>query len=100
MSPSVVKQLGWVATKVAKPIKVHLAQGAMTLTSEVVLGVVLECNKVKFAKNFMVCALDGMEAISRNTFLDIYHVDVLKGSSKLRVIARLTNRSISLKVEY
>ncbi len=100
VSPSVVKQLGWVATKVAKPIKVRLAQGATTLASEVVLGVVLECNKVKFAKNFMVCALDGMQVISRNTFLDVYHVDVLKGGSKLRVIVRLTNRSISLKVEY
>jgi hypothetical protein len=70
VSPSVVKQLGWVAAKVAKPIKVHLAQRAATLANEVVLGVVLECNKVKFAKNFMVCALDGMEAISKNTFLE------------------------------
>ncbi len=52
----------------AKPIKVHLTQAVATLASEVVLGVMLKCNKVNFAKNFMVCALDGMEAISRNTF--------------------------------
>jgi hypothetical protein len=100
VSPNVVNQLGWVATKVAKPVKVHLTQGAMTLVSEVVLKVILECGKAKFAKNFMVYALDGMEAILRNTFLDIYLVNVLKGRSKLRIIVRLRNMSISLKVEH
>ncbi len=48
----------------------------------------------------MVYALDGMEAILKNTFLDTYLVDVLKGGSKLRIIARLRDRSISLKVEH
>jgi hypothetical protein len=74
---------------------VHLAQGVATLANEVVLGVVLECNKVKFTKNFIVCTLDNMEAILRNTFLNIYHVDVLRGSFKLRVITKLVDRSIS-----
>jgi len=37
-----------------------------------------------------------MEAILRNNFLDVYYVNVLKSGFKLRVIARLTNRSISL----
>jgi hypothetical protein len=32
--------------------------------------------------------------------LDTYLVDVLKGGSKLRIIARLRDRSISLKVEH
>jgi hypothetical protein len=63
---------------VAKPIKVHLAQGVVTPTNEVVLGAVLECNKAKFEDNSMGCALDGMEAILGNTFLDVYHVDVLR----------------------
>jgi hypothetical protein len=89
-----------VVTKVAKPIRVQLTQGAATLTSEVVLGIILECGKAKFAKNFTVCTLDGIEAILGNTFLNIYHVDVLKRNSKLKVIVKLTNRSISLKVEY
>jgi hypothetical protein len=71
-----------VATKVAKPVKVHFTQGTMTLLNEVVLRVVLECGKAKFAKKFMVYALDGMETILRNTFLDTYLVDVLKGGSK------------------
>jgi hypothetical protein len=66
----------------------------------VVLGVILECDKVKFAKTFMVCTLDGIEVILGNTFFNTYHVDVLKGSSKLRIIAGLTNRFLSLKVEY
>jgi hypothetical protein len=72
----------------------------MTLASKVVLGAILECSKAKFMKNFTICTLDGIEAILGNTFLDIYHVHVLKGGSKLIVITRLTNRSVGLKVEY
>ncbi len=60
----------------------------------------MECGKAKFMDKFIVCTLDGSEAILNNTFSDVYYVDVLKGGSKLRVIARLTNRSISLKVGY
>ncbi len=100
MNQGAVKQLKWVATKVAKPIKVDLAQGAMTPTSEVVLGAVLECNKVKFIENLTICALNGMEAILRNTFLNTCHVDILRGGSKLRVIAKLANRFVNLEVEY
>jgi hypothetical protein len=48
----------------------------------------------------MVCALDGIGAILGNTFLNIYRVNVLKRGSKLKVITRLTNRYVSLKVEY
>ncbi len=84
----------------AKPIKVHLTQGVMTPTSEVVLGVVLECGKAKFVENFMICTLAGMEAILGNIFLDAYCVDVLRSGFKLKVIVRLANRSISLEVEY
>jgi hypothetical protein len=55
VSPNAIIQLGWVAKKVAKPIKVHLAQQVAIPVSEMVLGAVLECDKVKFAENFMVC---------------------------------------------
>jgi hypothetical protein len=72
----------------------------MTPTSKVVLGAILECSKAKFMKNFTICTLDGIEAILRNTFLNVYCVHVLKGGFKLRVIARLTNRFVGLKVEY
>jgi hypothetical protein len=65
-----------------------------------VLGAVLECGKAKFMDKFIVYTLDGIETILKNTFLDVYCVNVLKGGSKLRVIARLTNRFVSLKVEY
>ncbi len=58
----------WATTKVAKPIKVQLAHGAITLTNEVVLGAGLECGKVKFTDNVMVYALDGIKAILGNTF--------------------------------
>ncbi len=42
------------------------------------VGGCLECSKAKFADNSMVCALDGMEAILGNTFLDVYRIDVLR----------------------
>jgi hypothetical protein len=89
-----------VVTKVAKPIKVQLAQGAATPTNKVVLGAILERGKAKFAKNFTVCTLDGIKAILRNTFLNIYYVDVLRGGLKLKVIVKLANKSVSLEVEY
>jgi hypothetical protein len=57
-----------VAKKVAKPIRLQLAQGTAMLTSEVVLGAILECGKAKFAKNFTIYTLDGIEAIFRNIF--------------------------------
>ncbi len=84
----------------AKPIKVQLAQRVATPTNKVVLGAILECDKVKFAKKITIYTLDGIEAILRNIFVNTYHVDVLRGSFKLRVIVRLTNRFVSLKVEY
>jgi hypothetical protein len=72
----------------------------VTLVNEVVLGVVLECDKVKFVKNLMVRALDGIEAMIRNIFLDVYCVNVLRRGSKLKFIVLLVDRFISLEVEY
>ncbi len=87
------------ATKLSKPIKVQLAQGVATPTNKVGLGSILECGKAKFTENFMICALDGIGAILGNTFLKVYCIDVLKGGLKLRVITKLTYRSIIFKVE-
>jgi hypothetical protein len=67
---SAVVGFEWVATKVAKPIKVQLTQKVAISTSEVVLGDVLECGKTKFTENFTICTLDGIKAILRNTFLN------------------------------
>jgi hypothetical protein len=47
-----------------------------------------------------IYALDGIEAILGNPFLNAYHVDILREGPKLRVIIRLIDRSINLKVEY
>jgi len=66
----------------------------------VVLGAILECDKVKFIENFTICILNGMEAILGNTFLDVYYVNVSKRGFKLRIIVKLTDKSINLKVEY
>ncbi len=55
---------------------------------------------MKFIENFTICALNGIEAILGNTFIDVYRVNVLRGGSKLRVIAKLIDKSVNLKVEY
>ncbi len=44
--------------------------------------------------------LDSFEAILNNTFLDTYHVDVLKDNYKLRTIIRLDEMLVNLEVEY
>jgi len=67
VSPNVALQLKWGTTKVAKPIKVQLTQGVATLTSDVVLRAILECNKAKFLENFTICMLNGIESILGNT---------------------------------
>ncbi len=72
VSPSEVSWFGWGTTKVAKHIKVQLAQITTTPTNKVVLGAILECGKAKFVESFMVCGLDGIEAILGNTFLDTW----------------------------
>ncbi len=68
--------------------------------NKVVLRVILKCSKAKLEENFIVYALDDIDAFLGNTFLDAYHVDVLKGGSKLIIIARLVDRSINLNVKY
>jgi hypothetical protein len=50
-------------------------------------------------KFFIVYVLDGIDAILRNTFLDVYRVNVLRGVSNLRIIAKLKDRFVSLEVE-
>jgi len=46
---------------------------------EVVLGVMLECARVKFENNFMICKLDNFKAILVNIFLDTYKVGIWEG---------------------
>jgi hypothetical protein len=100
VNPNAVTQLGWVGTKVTKPIKAQLAQGTATSSSEVVLAAILESGKVKFTENFTVCALDGIEAILGNTFVDVYHVNVLRRGFKIKSHSILRDKYINLEMEY
>jgi hypothetical protein len=61
VSSSIITQLKGVATKVAKPIRVQLAQKTTTLINTMVFGAVLECGKAKFAKNFTVYTLEALK---------------------------------------
>jgi hypothetical protein len=54
VNPSAVARFKWVVTKVAKPIRVRLAQGITTPTCKVVFEAILECGKVKFTKHFTI----------------------------------------------
>ncbi len=75
-------------------------QGDATPTKEVTLGVELLCGGAKFKEDFMIIALDGFDTILGNIFLDAYRIDILKDGSKLKVIAKLANKLISLEVDY
>ncbi len=50
-------------------------------------------------ENFTVCALDGIDAILGNTFLDVYRINVLRGGLNLRIIVKLVDRFVISKVE-
>jgi hypothetical protein len=100
MNPNATPQFNLETTKVVKPIKAQLTQGNAKPSNEVVLGAVLEFTNTKFEEIFTICELNNMEANLGKTFLDTYHVHILKGNSKLKVIVRLANRLINLNVEY
>lgn len=53
------------------------------------LGVNLLCGGAKFKEDFTIVALNGFDAILGNIFLEVYNIDILKGSSKLKIITRL-----------
>jgi hypothetical protein len=58
-------------------------------TFKVVLDIEFKCGRSKFEENFIVCELDGFKAIFNNTFLDTYHVDVLKCNFEFKIITKL-----------
>ncbi len=74
--------------KGSKTIKVHLAQGNVKLTHEMVLNTKLKCGGTKFEKNFIMCELDNIKSIIGNTFLDSYH-DILRKGFKFKIIVML-----------
>jgi hypothetical protein len=47
-----------------------------------------------------MCELDDFKAILGNIFLNFYKVDILKSSSKLKVIVRLVDDLVNLNVGY
>jgi len=100
MNPKATLQLGLKATKVAKPIEVQLVQGDATPAEEVTFGIKLLCDGTEFKEDLMIITLNGFDAILGNTFLDVYCIDILRGGSKLKVITRLVDKSISLEVDY
>jgi hypothetical protein len=85
--------------KGSKTIMVQLAQGDVKLIHEMVLSTKLECGGTKFEKNFIMCELDNIKPIVGSTFLDSYHVDILRRGFKFKIIVMLANKLISLNIE-
>jgi hypothetical protein len=63
---------------------------------ELVLRAELLCSTTKFKENFMIIASNGFDTILNNIYLDVYCMNILKGGFKLRIIAKLVNKSINL----
>ncbi len=66
INPSAIEWLGWIGTKVVKPIKVQLG------LSIGVLGTKLNCGGIKIEKYFMMCKLNNFETII-NTIHDFLY---------------------------
>jgi len=83
------------------PIMVHLAQGISRPLFGVMLNVKMFCLRgVQFFANFTLCELDNFDVIIRNTFLDVYEVDILHNGSKMRVHVKIDFKLVNLDVEY
>jgi hypothetical protein len=95
---SAVMWLKWVATKVAKPIKVQLTQGTSTPTSKVVLGAILECGKMKFMENHGL-HLGWHWSHLREHIFKHKPCRCFERRLEVKIIIRLTSRFVNLKVE-
>jgi hypothetical protein len=67
-----------------------MAQIMAKLTLKVALGVEFITKGVRLVKNFTLCDLDNFETILRNTFLDVYKVDIIRNAHKTRVCTKST----------
>ncbi len=59
------------------------------------LGVKLLCDGAQFKEDFTIVALNCFDAILSNIFLEAYHIDILKGNFKLKIIARLVDTLVN-----
>jgi hypothetical protein len=69
---------------------VHLAQGISRPLFGIMLDFKMFCFRgVQFFTNFTLCELDNFDVILRNTFFDVYEIDILHNGSKMRVHVKL-----------
>jgi len=65
------------------------------------LDVKMFCLKgMNFFESFTLCELNNFDVIIRNTFLDVYEVDIFHNRSKMRVHAKIGFKLVNLDVEY
>jgi hypothetical protein len=68
------------------PIMVHLAQGISRPLFGVLVDVKMFCFRgVQVFENFTLCELNNFDVILRNTFLDVYEVDIFHNRSKVKI---------------
>jgi hypothetical protein len=95
---SAVMWLKWVATKMVKPIKVQLTLLAATPTSRVVLGAILECGNMKFTENHGLHLGWHWSHLRAHIFKHKL-CRCFKRKLEVKIIIRLANRFINLKIE-
>ncbi len=83
-----------------KPHNGALAQGISRPLFGVLLDVKMFClREVQFFENFTLCELNNFDVILRNTFLDVYEVDIFHNKSKVRVHEKIGFKLKNLNVE-
>ncbi|KAL2630557.1 hypothetical protein R1flu_015243 [Riccia fluitans] len=84
MSLELVGRLGLQIGMASKPIKVRFGQGKAHLTSEIATRMKVECGEgLVFEEDFIVCCLDGMEAVLGNTLFDRLKMELMQKPLRL-----------------
>ncbi len=83
------------------PKMMDLTQGIYRLLLGIMLDVKMFCfREMNFFESFTLCELNNFVVIIRNTFFDVYEVDIFHNRRKMRVHAKIGFKLVKLNVEY
>jgi hypothetical protein len=77
-----------------------LAQGIVKPSFSVVLSVKLFCGGVQIFENFTLCDLNNFDVFLRNTFFNVYEVNIFHNGSKMKISAKVGSKLLNLNEDY
>ena len=76
MSPKLTRELGLPTRRAGKPINVRFAKGEPHEMKEVALHVNLKSGALEIVESFILCEINEMDLILKDTFFEVHIVDV------------------------